>query len=451
MSTVIEQREPGESHGAALRAAVVELIDERVKARSAAKGNTARAVKDRALARRLESMSLAEAVYAACFLEYKEAGALPFEPVAAYPTRHVARGIDAGAGLAGVGTEVEAAGSGALPGVLSTVAVPGVALDFDCRNAKATPLARLATTKVGDVTLAELARRHDPDLEALLLEDGEHGRAMLRTLAACDTHPPVRCDARLKQVYWRAGEDDGAYHLLVPLYPSSLVHATMDEFWACRMAEKDRREGKFNAHAAVRFVGDVTTTMGGSSPQNISLLTSQFGRGIHLLASLPPAPAMGFPDSLLGKPSALNCALRRAGATEQAGVLAATFAAGAASNKRTRDRRKNALESVAGALVAFCDDVRGTAVPGWTMQRRCRLPDFEQAWLDPERVELSPPNQRTPVDDAVAHLVGTGSWRKQLARAAAEWLLRDMADSHECAGLGDVELDLFTEAIEERL
>ena len=100
-----------------------------------------------------------------------------------------------------------------------------------------------------------------------------------------------------KQLYWLAGDtphDDGHYHLLQPMFSSTLAHAVHAEIQDARFGETNkaarqaRRENKPAETMYRDYRNLVVRKLGGTKPQNISQLNSERGGTNYLLPSLPP-------------------------------------------------------------------------------------------------------------------------------------------------------------------
>ncbi|MCW8332095.1 type I-F CRISPR-associated protein Csy2 [Photobacterium sp. SDRW27] len=95
-----------------------------------------------------------------------------------------------------------------------------------------------------------------------------------------------------KQVYFPVG--DGQYHLLAPLYSSSLSQAIHQEInysrYSKEMAEarEARRKQLPHDHPVVAYPDLAMTIAGGSKPQNVSQLNASRGGRNYLLSAQPP-------------------------------------------------------------------------------------------------------------------------------------------------------------------
>lgn len=100
-----------------------------------------------------------------------------------------------------------------------------------------------------------------------------------------------------KQLYWLVGDDpasDTHYHLLSPLYPSSMAHKIFGIINEDRFGEgvKETRQARRAGAHSDKILRDypnlAVRKLGGTKPQNISQLNSERGGINYLLASLPP-------------------------------------------------------------------------------------------------------------------------------------------------------------------
>lgn len=95
-----------------------------------------------------------------------------------------------------------------------------------------------------------------------------------------------------KQLYFPVG--DGQYHLLGPLFASSLTQALHERIEPARFSEeakaarKARRDGAAADTPVLEFPQLAVQTFGGTKPQNVSLLNSSRHGKAYLLNSQPP-------------------------------------------------------------------------------------------------------------------------------------------------------------------
>ncbi|MHB1059209.1 MAG: type I-F CRISPR-associated protein Csy1 [Rhodanobacter sp.] len=331
-------------------------------------------------------------------------------------------------------------------------------------NAAALDVFKLLKLDVDGRRLLDWMQAGDPDLLAALSDDAEQAEAWMKAFASLvreETQPSSHPMA--KQLYWLAGEDpqdDSQYHLLQPMFSSSLVHTVHADIQDARFGEanKEARQAKRDGKPADAVYRDyrelVARKLGGTKPQNISQLNSERGGVNYLLASLPPPawkPRTGM--SLLKlesvfdeKRGAFN---RYGGVQELLRALASFLKKNPDPNKETRGQHETIEQAIGQELAMFGVGVRGSYPAGWTRDEACRLPLCEQLWLDPERTEL-------PERDDVEHLhwreedlafnevYARGNWADEVATRFGLWLngqLRKRSD--KLAMLGEAEMRHF--------
>lgn len=203
--------------------------------------------------------------------------------------------------------------------------------------------------------------------------------------------------ALAKQVYWLTGEDaadDAHYHLLAPLFATSLaqsVHEVLqeDRFGdANKAARAARREGKEHEGVFRDYPKLAVRKLGGTKPQNISQLNSERGGVSYLLGSLPPQWDLNVPRQLWGVTSVFGPTLMRHG--DVRAILRALLRflkKDPPSNVETRDRVDAYVGDLIDELVDMAGEIRHSLPKGWTADPRCSLAYEEQLWLDPWRAE----------------------------------------------------------------
>lgn len=189
----------------------------------------------------------------------------------------------------------------------------------------------------------------------------------------------------LKQLYWPV---DDEYHLLLPLFPSSLAHKVFEQVRSARAsksaARDQRRTGKHSDIATVDFPQIAVQAFGGTKPQNISQLNSSRGGKAFLVNSAPPQwqsqekPPLRtksifrgpFSRQAYGKTKALRAFLERE--------------LHALSTKDIRDERARRIADIVDLLVVYAATVRQFPA-GWSRDPECHLPLHQKLWLDPKR------------------------------------------------------------------
>lgn len=242
-------------------------------------------------------------------------------------------------------------------------------------------------------SLLDLAVAADADLGAVLSADPTVAQAWMAAFAGlAAARGKASSHTQAKQIYWPVGDnphDDAGYHLLAPLYPTSLVHrvylALQDDRFsdAAKAAREARKAGVPHERPVREYPNLAIQSLGGTKPQNISQLNSERRGDNCLLASLPPVW-----KSVVAKPLyGVDSLFKRYGGRKEVRTLAAhlrRFLEGdLASNLKTRLRRDELVDTLIDELMQFTAELR-TLDPGWSASTECDLPPAHRAWLDPD-------------------------------------------------------------------
>lgn len=331
-------------------------------------------------------------------------------------------------------------------------------------NAAALDVFKLLKLEVDGRRLLDWAQSGDVDLQAALSDDAEQARNWMRAFASLvheEGQPTSHTMA--KQLYWLAGDspqNDAQYHLLQPMFSSSLAHVVHANIQDARFGEANketrqaRRENKPAEQIYRDYRGLAVRKLGGTKPQNISQLNSERGGVNYLLASLPPsawAPRRGADlrqlDSVFDP---AHGALFWFGEVRESlyamGDLLGTHPD---QNKETRDRVDNCVQAIGQQLALFGAAVRGRYPAGWTRDDACRLPLCEKLWLDPDRTELPPRDDAEHAHDREGDLAfqqayDQGDWADQVATRFGLWLSGQLRKRNDkLAALGEAEMRHF--------
>lgn len=205
-------------------------------------------------------------------------------------------------------------------------------------------------------------------------------------------------DNRAKQLYWLVGNDptdDGAYHLLAPLYATSLAHAVYgviqeDRFGEANKAARQARRERSN-HAGVfrDYPRLAMQKLGGTKPQNISQLNSERRGSNYLLSASPPL----WKSRQLRSPRRLPSVFDRIyGVRDEVRTtvraLARFLDSEPEANVRTRNRVDAYIDSLIDELVQLAGEYQQGLPAGWSRDADVELAQAERLWLDPQRAEL---------------------------------------------------------------
>ncbi len=230
-----------------------------------------------------------------------------------------------------------------------------------------------------------------------------------------------------KQLYWLTGtdpNDDGSYHLLGPLFATSLAHQAFQTIYADRFsdaaknARQARKDGLFTADVLHEYPNMAVQKLGGTKPQNISQLNSERRGDNYLLASLPPRWKSANLTPLLNTDSMLHRFGQRPDVKRGVEALLGFLKLDPSANLVTRERRDALVRDLTSELVVFGAEIR-TLPPGWSQSPACHLSAAEKCWLDPEGVTAvnEQPGQNLAADST-----------EQISQAFARWLSRNLRD-----------------------
>jgi len=277
-------------------------------------------------------------------------------------------------------------------------------------------------------TLLALMLSQDADLAAALSDDPAQAEAWMAAFAGI-TQPRGKpaSHSLAKQLYWLVGDDplqDADYHLLAPLYASSLAHRVFetindDRFGdAAKEARQAKRAGEFSERPVHEYPQLAVQKLGGTKPQNISQLNSERGGNNYLLASMPPVWKSRDVTPLLRTDSMFHRFGRRLEVKTLVKALLGFLKSDPRANLETRERRDALVEALLDELILFAAALRELP-PGWSQQADCELSLAEKHWLDPAGVE------------AAAHEAGRGlptDSAEELSKAFARWLNHQLRD-----------------------
>jgi CRISPR-associated protein Csy1 len=294
-------------------------------------------------------------------------------------------------------------------------------------NAASLDVYKLLKLEVEGRSLLHALLDNDPDAlhalddnpaEAQLIRD-----ALITLTASRDT--AVSTHERAKQLFWLTGDDandDAQYHLLAPLYPTSLAQVVFDEVQDARFGESNKAarqaRRKDEPHDTVyrEYRGLALQKLGGTKPQNISQLNSERGGNNYLLSSLPPlwqvhrsylpTKTRSIFDRSFGARPTVRQAIKR---------LQATLLSERPKNMHVRNHVDALIEQIIDELVAFAGELSREPA-GWTRGPSFdKLDDEEKLWLDPLRAEL--PDE---ADFAARWL--KAEWPEAIGKRFSHWL-----------------------------
>lgn len=255
-------------------------------------------------------------------------------------------------------------------------------------------------------SLLALSIARDAGLATALSDDPAQAQAWISAFAGLAERPDRLASHTLaKQLYWLTGEDphdDDCFHLLAPLYATSLAHRVYQTVQDDRFSEEAaaarlaRKEGKYSARPVREYPQMAIHKLGGTKPQNISQLNSE-RRGENLLfASLPPAWRSTDVKPLLGTESMFPRFSRRMEVRQLVKALLAFLKADPTRNFETRKRRAELVSSIIDEFLQFSAELRFLP-SGWSQAPECRLSSPEKYWLDRKGIERTLASEGVPL------------------------------------------------------
>ena len=303
----------------------------------------------------------------------------------------------------------------------------------------------------GKSLLAWTQEDEDAIIAAFQSDDPEIARQWVQAFLGLIRSPERHASHTLaKQLYWLVGDDpceDAQFHLLSPLYASSLAHSVYatiqehrfsDETKAAREARRNNASCEYILH---EYQNVAVQKLGGTKPQNISQLNSERKGVNYLLSSCPPVWHSQPQQPPYNIPSIFNRFERNTDLKALVRELRTFLESNPAPNLATRDRRDELFACILGEVRLLADGYRGLP-PGWSADPRCRLVEAEQCWLDA---------QRASSDADFAASWRSMTWVEDIKRRFGNWLNARLGEK---LPLGDIEheywADLFDDEVWKR-
>ena len=260
-------------------------------------------------------------------------------------------------------------------------------------NAAALDVYKFLKLSHDGMSLQDLSCTRDQNLALALSDDSEQAARWLAAFASlADARGGPSSHTLAKQVYWLTGNDphDGHhFHLLAPLYPTSLAHRVYQQLQDDRFsddakaARAARKAGSPHDRPVREYTNLAIQKLGGTKPQNISQLNSERRGDNALLASLPPVWKSSEFRPILHTTSLFISFGQRRAVWQQARALRLFLAADPAPNVETRNQRADWVDKLIDELIQFTAGMH-TLPAGWTQAEDCQLPLAHRQWLDPE-------------------------------------------------------------------
>ncbi|MCG7576973.1 MULTISPECIES: type I-F CRISPR-associated protein Csy1 [unclassified Halomonas] len=317
-------------------------------------------------------------------------------------------------------------------------------------NAAALDVYKFLKLQFEGKSLLERVLENDAEMAKALSANPEQAQSWISAFAAI-TEPRGEhaSHTRGKQLYWLVGEDAADlekdaenFHLLAPLYATSLAHRVFQTINHDRFSEeakearKAKREGKYAGQPVHSYPNLAVQKMGGTKPQNISQLNSERGGNNYLLASMPPSWGKQQVSPPYNVDSVFHRFEKLDNVKRDLGRLAWFLSSDPSPNVHTRTRVDDIHGSLIDELMAFTSQFHELPA-GWSTSEKCNLPIEEIYWLDPGRSEGDEQfrKERENLD-----------WTAAVRRRFSNWLNEKLSKK---LSVGDVEFFYWQKKLKE--
>lgn len=261
-------------------------------------------------------------------------------------------------------------------------------------------------------TIMEMMEERTPEIVAALSDNADEANELIDSFMTVKEITSPSSHTLMKQLFFPLS--DGSYHLLSPVFPSSLVHYVYNHIKEARFSEetkaaKDAKKKGLAAASGYSDFPDITVmAYGGTKPQNVSQLNSVRGGSNILLPSYPPKWE---PKNV--RPIYDNSAFTYVfGQRPYVRDLLSRLTGVLRSHKTDADirsERSEIIDSLSIELWKIAEELSELPA-GWSKDAKCKLTKAEKLWLDPPQ----------DGDEAWAAYTG-GEWCIEVAHSFASW------------------------------
>lgn len=304
-------------------------------------------------------------------------------------------------------------------------------------NAAALDVYKFLRLMVDEKTLLSRAIEKNPALQMAFSNNDELAIDWMQAFAGLTESKGEPTSHKLaKQIYWPMGQ--GEYHLLAPLFPTSLVHQVWtsireDRFSEEAKAAREARKAKVAHPNGYReYPNIVIQQFGGTKPQNISQLNSERYGENQLLSSCPPSWKSAPINPPLRADSIFDGAFLYRPRVRRLVADLRDYLYSLPDHKYNIDIRNKRAELVAyivDELLLFAAELRDLE-SNWSTHEDCRLNIDEQCWLNPLRAE---------VDEAFSATYTWGDWKGNVCQRFANWLNAQLTKKKNSLPFGEDE------------
>ncbi|CFU96073.1 type I-F CRISPR-associated protein Csy1 [Yersinia pseudotuberculosis] len=314
-------------------------------------------------------------------------------------------------------------------------------------NAAALDVAKLLQTEHNGDSLLACLNRADNSPLAALAENPQQLALWVEGFKQALVDKQLTSHKLAKQFYFPVGLDQ--YHLLSPLFSSSLAQAMHQRIAEARFSDQSKeakvahKAGKWHSEARVIYLKTAVQNIGGTKPQNISYLNSVRGGKVWLLpCGAPPWKNIQKPPikyrSIFHDRSEFTVLARNNLWQMQQYLLGVKPLSNTMDIRAVRLACSDEIIDILFNYVAEIQNLDGTN--GWSDAEDCKLKRSEQLWLDPNRA----------MDDPVFKLEREkGDWKQEVSQDFGYWLNRWL--QHDELVFGYVEQREWSSLFKQRL
>ncbi|ETS30098.1 type I-F CRISPR-associated protein Csy1 [Photorhabdus temperata] len=304
---------------------------------------------------------------------------------------------------------------------LSTSALYKPAIDV-VADAKYLDVAKLLQTEYRGDSLMECLNRRDYSALAELAENEKQLKRWVSGFRQVLSDETLSSHKLAKQLYFPINSDGDEYHLLSPLFSSSLASAVHHRIVDARFSElskeinKSRKEESWHPGTRVVYPNTAVQNFGGTKPQNISYLNSGRGGSTWLLSCASPnwlsitKPPMERRSIFDRRSEFVSLARETIGKMRQYLFVVQDIE----NNRKIKKLRQEFVDQIIDILFNYVAGIQNLfELKGWSASDDCELKRTQQLWLDPYRCQL---------DKEFRFEREGGDWKKEIAADFSYWL-----------------------------
>lgn len=283
-------------------------------------------------------------------------------------------------------------------------------------NSAALDIAKLMQTECDGESLLSYLQREDYSILAAFAEDDSELTQWIVGFSDALVSKQLSSHKLAKQIFFPVKH---GYHLLSPLFSSSLAQAMHQRLAALRFSEEGQaarkalREKRSHPDPVISFPDTAVINFGGTKPQNISALNSSRRGRVWLLSCAAPQW-----QTLDRPPYGIKTLFSwgqfdRASWQPRRQLTDLLLSAGERNTETLRHKRHRYVDQIIDILFNIAAAIQRPEWSGWTQNSDCQLKIHQRLWLDPWQAGEDARFQREREN---------GDWQDLIAEDFALWL-----------------------------